>query len=40
MNRYDKIVFYACLIFLLLLGFAGGLLTAIGIVYMIWGWIV
>ena len=34
MNRYDKITFYACLIFLLLLGFAGGALTVVGIVYI------
>ena len=40
MKYSDKIVFYACLIFLLLLGFAGGLLTALGVVFMIWGWIV
>lgn len=40
MNRYDKIAFYACVIFLLLLGFAGGLLTAFGVVLMVWGWIV
>lgn len=40
MNRYDKITFYACVFFLLLLGFAGGLLTALGVVFMIWRWIV
>jgi len=40
MNHYDKITFYACLIFLLLLGFAGGLLTAFGVVFMVWRWIV
>lgn len=40
MNHYDKITFYACIIFLLLLGFAGGLLTALGVIFMIWGWIV
>ena len=40
MKYRDKITFYACLIFLLLLGFAGGLLIAFGVVFMIWGWIV
>ena len=40
MNRYDKIAFYACIIFLLLLGFAGGVVTALGIVLLIWRWIV
>ena len=40
MKYSDKIAFYACLIFLLLLGFAGGLLTGFGVVFMIWRWIV
>ena len=40
MKYSDKIVFYACLIFLLLLGFAGGLLTAFGVIFMVWRWIV
>lgn len=40
MNNYDKITFYACVFFLLLLGFAGGLLTALGVVFMVWRWIV
>ena len=40
MKYSDKIVFYACLIFLLMLGFAGGLLTAFGVVLMVWRWIV
>lgn len=32
MKHYDKITFYACLIFLLLLGFAGGAITVLGII--------
>lgn len=40
MKYSDKIAFYACLIFLLLLGFSGGFLTALGIVFMFWRWIV
>lgn len=33
MKRYDKIVFYACCLVLLLMGFAGGVITAI---FTIW----
>lgn len=40
MSYYDKITFYACVFFLLLLGFAGGLLTALGVVFMVWRWII
>ena len=35
-NYYDKIVFYACLIFIGLGAFVGGLITAAGIIILIW----
>lgn len=37
MREYiDKIVFYACLIFIGIGAFAGGLITAVGIIILIW----
>ena len=32
----DKIVFYACLLFIALGAFAGGVITAVGIIIIIW----
>ena len=34
MNKYDKAQFWACIILLLLMGFAGGAVTVFGIVYL------
>lgn len=35
-DYYDRIVFYACLIFIALGAFAGGVITAAGIIILIW----
>lgn len=35
-DYYDKITFWACLIFLALCSFAGGFITAICIIITIW----
>lgn len=32
MKRYDEAVFWACITVLLLLGFAGGVITVLGII--------
>lgn len=38
-NYIDKITFWACLLFIALGAFAGGLITAVGIIISIWRWI-
>ena len=37
MKKYDDIVFYACLIVILLLGFAGGVLTTLFTILILFG---
>lgn len=39
-NYYDRIVFWACLLFIALGAFAGGIITAIFVIITIWRWIV
>lgn len=35
-NYHDRIVFYACIIFIGLVAFASGVITAAGIIILIW----
>lgn len=37
MKKLDEIVFYACLLVTLLLGFAGGVITVLGTILMFFG---